>query len=127
MTADVSLAALQTGLPCEFTDPELFFPGPGENVTRATSVCRRCPSRVTCLAYALDHAIDVGIWGGFAEFPRRAMPKRLKAGETLEDIIAADDAAYYARREALLEAQARKDAAKQARNQAACQQEEQAA
>jgi WhiB family redox-sensing transcriptional regulator len=37
----------------------------------AKKVCRACPVRGECLAYAMDAPIDHGIWGGMTERERR--------------------------------------------------------
>lgn len=49
-------------------DPELFFPtSTGSRAAmqheQAKSICRRCPFRAPCLAWALEHD-ERGIWGG---------------------------------------------------------------
>ncbi len=56
---------------CAGADPDLFFPGRGDNVEPARSFCRRCPVADDCLEYALEHGEKFGIWGGLAERPRR--------------------------------------------------------
>lgn len=38
---------------------------------RARRVCNGCPVRSECLAEALDHRIEWGIWGGMTERERR--------------------------------------------------------
>jgi WhiB family transcriptional regulator, redox-sensing transcriptional regulator len=65
---------------CAETDPDLFFPeGQGVSPRKAKSVCARCPVRRPCLAYALEHAVPFGVWGGKSESERRAMLARLPA------------------------------------------------
>jgi WhiB family redox-sensing transcriptional regulator len=39
-------------------------------VTKAKAVCKRCPVRPQCAAYALAVAEPYGIWGGFTESER---------------------------------------------------------
>ena len=61
---------------CVGADPELFFPigtaGPAlEQIERARQVCRRCPARPRCLAWALEHDVVSGIWGATTEDERR--------------------------------------------------------
>lgn len=63
---------------CRRENPELFFPvgsdGPAERQTAAAkAVCRRCPVREHCLAYALAEGEDTGVWGGADETERRAL------------------------------------------------------
>jgi WhiB family transcriptional regulator, redox-sensing transcriptional regulator len=87
--------------PCAETDPELWFPERGNDMTadRARNICRSsCLSRVECLAFALAHH-EEGIWGGFNEKGRERAGRLLRDGRSLEDIIAADDAKFYARLE----------------------------
>lgn len=51
-------------------DPEWFFPDkPGLAGNRAKAICRRCPSQINCLTYALTRPVS-GIWGGTSETQR---------------------------------------------------------
>lgn len=60
---------------CRDTDPDgLFVKGAEQN--RAKLVCMGCPVRTECLAEALDHRIDFGVWGGMTERERRALLRR---------------------------------------------------
>lgn len=60
---------------CRTTDPDaLFVQGAAQN--RAKSVCLGCVVRTECLADALDHRIEFGVWGGMTERERRALLKR---------------------------------------------------
>ena len=63
---------------CRDTDPELFFPdGTAEPALRrigaAKRICGTCPAQTQCLAWALDHGITNGVWGGTTEDERRAI------------------------------------------------------
>lgn len=51
---------------CAGTDPELFFPSPGDTGTEsaAKAVCAGCPERARCLEGARAAGITYGIWGG---------------------------------------------------------------
>lgn len=65
---------------CQFEDPELFFPvsevGPGaRQVAQAKAVCARCPVRLDCLGFALDHGLDHGVFGGTTPDERRELAK----------------------------------------------------
>jgi WhiB family redox-sensing transcriptional regulator len=41
---------------------------------RAVRICRRCPVRHECLAYALEQGDDLyGVWGGLGSTERRAL------------------------------------------------------
>lgn len=49
---------------CRDKPNEWWFPGRGEDVRKAVSVCTSCPVRVECLEYALRTKQPYGIWGG---------------------------------------------------------------
>nr|WP_055533905.1 WhiB family transcriptional regulator [Streptomyces graminilatus] len=60
---------------CRTADPdELFVEGAAQN--RAKAVCGGCPVRTQCLAHALDHRIEFGVWGGMTDRERRALLRR---------------------------------------------------
>jgi WhiB family redox-sensing transcriptional regulator len=60
---------------CRGTDPdELFVQGAAQN--RVKSVCMTCQVRTECLADALDHRVEFGVWGGMTERERRALLRR---------------------------------------------------
>jgi WhiB family redox-sensing transcriptional regulator len=61
---------------CAQTDPEAFFPEKGGSPRLAKAVCRRCPVRAECLAFALEHDERFGIWGGLSERERRRLRAR---------------------------------------------------
>jgi WhiB family transcriptional regulator, redox-sensing transcriptional regulator len=63
---------------CRGADPELFFPltefGPSlQQIRHAKQICRVCQAQRACLAWALQHAISEGIWGGSSGTERRAI------------------------------------------------------
>lgn len=63
---------------CRHADPELFFPvgtaGPAlRQIDEAKRICRACPAREACLAWALEHGVAAGVWGGTTENERRAL------------------------------------------------------
>ena len=66
-------------------DPNLFFPEDGHKLqaARARQICAVCPVADDCLAYALDHFIRDGIWGGTTERQRRPMwrARRVQSSE----------------------------------------------
>jgi WhiB family redox-sensing transcriptional regulator len=71
---------------CRDTDPELFFPisdmGPGaRQIAEAKAVCARCPVAEQCLRYALDNALDHGVFGGTTELERRKLTRSRRAHE----------------------------------------------
>ncbi|MFE9769445.1 WhiB family transcriptional regulator [Streptomyces sp. NPDC005808] len=60
---------------CRTADPEeLFVEGAAQ--TRAKAVCTGCPVLTECLAYALDHRIENGVWGGMTSRERRGLLRR---------------------------------------------------
>lgn len=68
--------AWRTHASCHGSDPELFFPiaKTGEAVLQiqaAKAVCASCPSRGSCLEFALATNQQSGIWGGTTEEERR--------------------------------------------------------
>jgi WhiB family redox-sensing transcriptional regulator len=74
---------------CRGVDPAVFFPTPTpsrwsrppgapsaamcELESLAKAVCRECPVRDECLAYALDHREHDGVWGGLSARERRRL------------------------------------------------------
>ena len=63
---------------CAETGPDVFFPESGGSTLKAKLVCQRCPVKVECLDYAINHDERFGIWGGLSERERR----RLKTSQT---------------------------------------------
>jgi len=61
---------------CAETDPEAFFPDKGGNCEPAKAICRGCEVRSECLAYAFEHGITFGVWGGLSEHERRLVRRR---------------------------------------------------
>jgi WhiB family transcriptional regulator, redox-sensing transcriptional regulator len=61
---------------CRNDDPERFFVRGAANARPAIRICQRCPVKDDCLAYALEHEIDFGVWGGLTERQRRAYLRR---------------------------------------------------
>ena len=60
---------------CRQVDPELWFPGEGDNPRNAKRICARCPVRDACLEYALTHDERFGVWGGLSGRERRALSR----------------------------------------------------
>ncbi|MBK3566417.1 WhiB family transcriptional regulator [Streptomyces sp. MBT62] len=60
---------------CRGSAIETFFPPPGDRaaVQRALTICARCPVRIPCRRYALDHRARHGIWGGLTEETRETL------------------------------------------------------
>ena len=67
---------------CAQVDPELFFADKGDwsKTVRAKIVCRKCPVREACLAYALEHNMNHGVWGGTTSEQRKRLRSEHRAG-----------------------------------------------
>ncbi len=65
------LAAVGT-VPCRTSDPEAWWPERRDldSPPSLAAVCRRCPSRDSCLTYALAADEREGIWGGMTRAER---------------------------------------------------------
>ncbi|MFF0746349.1 WhiB family transcriptional regulator [Streptomyces sp. NPDC004111] len=75
---------------CRTVDPDvLFVEGAAQN--RAKALCTGCPVRADCLAHALDHRIEHGVWGGMTERERRALLRRRPLVTSWQRLL---DAAY---------------------------------
>lgn len=51
-------------LPCQTSDPELFFSESPRDLEAAKALCHECPVRAECLAGAVDRSEPWGVWGG---------------------------------------------------------------
>lgn len=70
---------------CAQTDPELFFPGPGESSRTAKELCAKCPLMQPCREWALINMPEYGTWGGMSRKQRlsgkgREMGRKLREG-----------------------------------------------
>jgi WhiB family redox-sensing transcriptional regulator len=64
---------------CKNLDPDDWF-SPDLGIMRtAARVCQHCPERSPCLAFALDHDIDIGVWGGLLPHERGRPPRHRAA------------------------------------------------
>jgi WhiB family redox-sensing transcriptional regulator len=63
---------------CRARDPELFFPiGKDDPSQRlAIRVCNGCLVRDRCLAWAFEHDVTHGVWGGLSEQERETIARR---------------------------------------------------
>ena len=67
---------------CRLADPDLFFPigttGPAlRQIDQAKRICQACQARTPCLAWALEHGVASGVWGGTTDEERRAIRRGL--------------------------------------------------
>lgn len=56
-------------------------------LARARAMCRSCPVSETCLTYALENDERYGVWGGTSGRNRDLMQNRLRAGETVKELV----------------------------------------
>lgn len=68
---------------CRDVPTAVFFPagsgaGAGADVEYAKSFCQRCPVLSSCLAHALTHREDYGVWGGLDEDERADMVRKAR-------------------------------------------------
>ena len=61
---------------CRGAEADAFFAHGGVQEHRAKAVCRECPVRWECLAYALRHGVEHGVWGGLTDRERRRLLNR---------------------------------------------------
>lgn len=55
------------------SDVPNLFPTESSGVAKARRFCARCPIQDACLAYAIEHGEEYGIWGGVSETKRKEM------------------------------------------------------
>jgi hypothetical protein len=72
MTTLANLVATTPGLPCQTTDPELWFSRSSSERALAVALCRECPLQVPCAQYAIDNPELRGVWGGTTAADRRS-------------------------------------------------------
>lgn len=71
---------------CRGGDPDrLFVRGAAQR--EAKLVCFGCPVRTECLAEALDHRIEFGVWGGMTERERRALLRRRPEVQSWHELL----------------------------------------
>jgi WhiB family redox-sensing transcriptional regulator len=68
----------RTAAACRDEPTDLHFPvGDRGQIELAKDVCRRCPVRQQCLAFALKIGANDGIWGGLDERERANLTRRI--------------------------------------------------
>lgn len=79
---------------CRDDDPAVWFPGMGEShvAAAAVAICSTCPVRVECLAYAIEHDVGFGVFGGTSATERgRRSEEELLAVAAVQVIDAAEE------------------------------------
>lgn len=80
---------------CRDGDPDrLFVRGAAQR--EAKLVCFGCPVRTECLAEALDHRIEFGVWGGMTERERRALLRARPDVPSWSELLHDARTAHYA-------------------------------
>lgn len=64
---------------CAQVDGDLFYPEKGSNGADAKRICGRCEVKDECLAHALDHDEQQGVWGGLTPIERQRLQHRRAA------------------------------------------------
>ncbi|WP_308039731.1 WhiB family transcriptional regulator [Streptomyces sp. PSKA30] len=72
---------------CRTQPDRMFVEGTAQNEAKA--VCPDCPVRFECLAYALDHREEYGVWGAMTERERRALLRRRPAVRSWSEVFRA--------------------------------------
>jgi WhiB family redox-sensing transcriptional regulator len=62
---------------CRDVPSEVFFPEKGREGI-AVAICLECPVREECLAHAIEHREDEGIWGGRTPAQREKIRKAIR-------------------------------------------------
>jgi len=68
----------------------------GARQREARRLCGGCAVRTECLAHALDHRIEFGVWGGMTERERRALLRARPEVRSWADLLADARDAHYA-------------------------------
>jgi WhiB family redox-sensing transcriptional regulator len=63
---------------CAQVDPELWFSDSPWQYRAARAICGECPVRAECLAFALEHNEQFGMWGGLVPQERRQLHRALR-------------------------------------------------
>ncbi|MEV5809996.1 WhiB family transcriptional regulator [Streptomyces parvulus] len=71
---------------CRTADPDTLF-AEGAAQKRAKAICFGCPVMIECLAHALDHRIEYGVWGGMTERERRSLLRRRPSVDSWRTVL----------------------------------------
>lgn len=63
--------------PTTGSESELFYPARGEDPRDAIELCHVCPVASQCLAYALVHREQWGVWGGLTAAQRSRLEREM--------------------------------------------------
>ena len=80
---------------CRTADAEGLF-ARGARQREARDFCRTCPVRTECLAHALDHQVEFGVWGGMTERQRRALLRARPEVRSWAELLSAARRAHEA-------------------------------
>lgn len=75
---------------CRSVADDTWFPEPGYATAAALDVCKWCPVRASCLAFALSETAsddDFGVWGGTTEAQRDVLRQDLGEGVPVVDVL----------------------------------------
>lgn len=64
---------------CRTVNADIFFAPGATQEYRAKVVCKTCPVRWECLAYALRYKVEHGVWGGMTDRERRRVLNRTRS------------------------------------------------
>jgi len=84
----------RTAARCRTTDADALFVR-GRHQRAARTFCRSCPVRTECLAHALDHRVERGVWGGMTERERRAVLKERPWVQSWARLLGSARTAHY--------------------------------
>lgn len=79
---------------CRVADADGLFVR-GRQQRDARRFCGACPVRTECLAHALDHRVEIGVWGGMTERQRRALLRERPQVRSWAHVLDAARRAYY--------------------------------
>lgn len=79
---------------CRVADADGLFVR-GRHQRDARRFCGTCPVRTECLAHALDHRVEIGVWGGMTERQRRALLRERPQVQSWAQLLDAARRAYY--------------------------------
>lgn len=66
---------------CRGSRTSQWFPARGESLRPLREICDACPVCADCGAYALDHGIKHGVWGGLSERERRLIRREIRGDD----------------------------------------------